>query len=70
MGFNKKYLPELDQLQKIRKETGDDLKFLTTYLYLPDAIFGPQSSLDFLKKVEKNLLIKQLNEAKKKSNRG
>jgi len=68
MGFNKRYLPDLELLQKIRKETGDDLSFLTTYLYRPDAIIGSQGALDFLRKVEEELLIKQLDEAEKNSN--
>ncbi len=68
MGFNKRYLPDLELLQKIRKETGDDLSFLTTYLYRPDGIIGSQGALDFLKNVEEELLIKQLYEAEKNSN--
>lgn len=68
MGFNKRYLPDLELLQKIRKETGDDLSFLTTYLYRPDVIIGSQGALDFLRNVEEELLIKQLDEAEKNSN--
>jgi hypothetical protein len=52
MGFNKRYLPELEDLKEIREKINDDEKFLKTYLYRPDVIIGSSKSLDYVKEVE------------------
>ncbi len=51
MGFNKKYIPSLEDLMKIREGMNDDDRFLDTYLYKPDALIGSSESLDYLKQL-------------------
>ncbi len=52
MGFNKRYLPELEMLKEIRKKMNSDKEFLNTYLYRPDVVFGSTESMDYMKEVE------------------
>lgn len=52
MGFNKRYLPELEELKKIRERMDNDKEFLNIYLYRPDAILGHIGSIDYVKEVE------------------
>lgn len=52
MGFNKRYLPEVDDLKRIREKMNNDKEFLNVYLYRPDAIFGSTGSIDYVKEVE------------------
>jgi hypothetical protein len=53
MGFNKRFLPEVEELQKIRESMGDDDKFLERYLYGPDAIIGSIESNEYVLEIEK-----------------
>ena len=62
MGFNKRYLPEIDNLISIREKMNSDAEFLKIYLYNPDAIFGSQESMEFLKQVEQSQINKNDNE--------
>lgn len=52
MGFNKRYLPEVDKLQETLDRLGKDL-FYKIYIESPDAIIGPTESVDFLNDFEK-----------------
>ena len=52
MGFNKRYLPDLDKLKEIRDKMNSDKEFLNTYLYRPDVVIGSTDSMDYVKKVE------------------
>jgi len=52
MGFNKKILPALDSLKKIRENYANDSEFLRIFLYNPDAIIGSTESFAYLKKIE------------------
>lgn len=51
MGFNKKYIPDLENLKDIRERMNDDDYFLKIYLYNPDALIGPVESIDYLKEL-------------------
>ena len=51
MGFNKKYIPDLENLKDIRERMNDDANFLRIYLYNPDALIGPVESIDYLKEL-------------------
>jgi hypothetical protein len=53
MGFNKRFLPDISSLKLIRERYNDDRMFLHIYLYSPDAILGPVSSMEYLKSIEK-----------------
>ena len=52
MGFNKRYLPELDKLREIREKMNSDEEFLNMYLYRPDVVLGSADSMDYVKEVE------------------
>ena len=58
MSFNKKYLPELPELIKVRETYSSDEEFLDRYFRKVDAILGSQESFDYIqemrKKVEEN----------------
>ena len=46
MSFNKKYLPELSELIKVRETYSSDEEFLDIYFRKADAILGSQESFD------------------------
>jgi hypothetical protein len=52
MGFNKRYLPELESLKEIREKMNSDKEFLNKYLYRPDVVLGSADSMDYIKEVE------------------
>jgi len=52
MGFNKKYLPEIEDLKEIRRSFNNDEEFISMYLYKPDAIIGSNESHSYLKTIE------------------
>ena len=58
MSLNKKYLPELSELIKVRETYSSDEEFLDIYFRKADAILGSQESFDYIqemrKKVEEN----------------
>jgi hypothetical protein len=60
MGFNKRYLPELDKLREIREKMNSDEEFLNMYLYRPDTVIGSADSMDYVKGVES--LVKEKND--------
>ena len=51
MGFNKRYVPELKELELKRKTIGDDM-FFKIYIANPDALIGPAESMDYINKFE------------------
>ncbi len=53
MGFNKRRLPELDDLKEIRKNMNSDVEFLRIYLYNPDALFGSFDSIKYMEDLDK-----------------
>ena len=60
MGFNKRYLPKLDNLKEIREKMASDEEVLNMYLYRPDTVIGSTDSMDYAKKVES--LVKEKND--------
>jgi hypothetical protein len=44
MGFNKKYLPSLEEFKKILENNPDYIK----YCWKADALIGPKETLDFI----------------------
>jgi hypothetical protein len=58
MSFNKKYLPDLSDLIKVRETYSSDEEFLDIYFRKTDAILGSRESFDYIhemrKRVEKN----------------
>jgi hypothetical protein len=55
MSFNKKYLPELPALIKIRESYSSDEEFLDSYLRKVDAIMGSQESFLYLEEIKKRV---------------
>jgi hypothetical protein len=53
MGFNKKFIPELEDLKKIQESFGDDKRFLDMYYFKPDALIGSKESVDYLEQMAK-----------------
>ena len=55
MSFNKKYLPDLPDLIKIRGSYSSDEEFLDSYLRKVDAIMGSQESFRYLEEIKKRV---------------
>ena len=55
MSFNKKYLPDLSDLIKIRESYSSDEEFLDSYLRKVDAIMGSQESFRYLEEIKKRV---------------
>ena len=55
MSFNKKYLPDLPDLIKIRASYSSDEEFLDSYLRKVDAIMGSQESFRYLEEIKKRV---------------
>jgi len=51
MGFNKRMLPEVGDLEKIHSESVSDVEFLNTLIGKSDAIIGSSESFKFLEKI-------------------
>jgi len=47
MGFNKRYLPKLEDLKRKRIELGDSF-FYKIYITSPDAVIGPSESINYI----------------------
>ena len=58
MGFNKRYIPDLETLKERRKEYTNDEDFLNSVVGKSDALIGPVDSMSFLdeiyEKIKKN----------------
>jgi len=52
MGFNKRYLPEVEKLQETLDRLGPDL-FYKIYIESPDAVIGPTESFEFVEQFQK-----------------
>lgn len=48
MGFNKRYVPDLETLKEIRKKHSNDEEFLKSVVGKSDVLMGPPDSIDFL----------------------
>ena len=55
MSFNKKYLPDLPDLIKIRESYSSDEEFLDSYLRKVDVIMGSQESFRYLEEIKKRV---------------
>jgi len=53
MSFNKKYLPELPDLIKIRESYSSDEEFLDVFLRKVDAVMGSEESFRYLEEIKK-----------------
>lgn len=51
MGFNKRYIPDLESLKKIRETMANDGRFLDIYLFKSDALIGSTESLKYLEEL-------------------
>ncbi len=55
MSFNKKYLPELPALIKVRESYSSDEEFLESYFRKVDAVFGSQESFEYIRKMREKV---------------
>lgn len=55
MGFNKRFLPEIEELEKIRESMGSDSKFVYFFLHKPDLVIGSDASFQYLRDLEQSL---------------
>ena len=55
MSFNKRIIPDLDDLIKRRNEIGNDSLFLKEIIGKSDCIIGSEVSLNFIREMEKSL---------------
>jgi hypothetical protein len=55
MSFNKKYLPELPDLIKIRASYSSDEEFLDVFLRKVDAVMGSEESFRYLDEIKKRV---------------
>lgn len=55
MSFNKKYLPELPDLIKIRESYSSDEEFLDVFLRKVDALMGSVESFRYLEEIKKRV---------------
>jgi hypothetical protein len=55
MSFNKKYLPEVEKLVKIRESYSSDKEFLEDYFRKVDAVFGSSESFDYINQLKKRV---------------
>lgn len=59
MGFNRRDLPDLNDLQKIRGRYTSDQEFLEKYLWKVDAISGPSESMNYIRELRKKVQDEQ-----------
>jgi hypothetical protein len=55
MGFNKRFVPELDVLLERRKKYNSDEEFLTAVVGKSDALMGSCESIDYLDQIYENI---------------
>ena len=55
MSFNKKYLPELPELIKVRESYSSDEEFLEVYFRKVDAILGSSESFEYIQKMRERI---------------
>ena len=55
MSFNKRYLPELPDLIKIRESYSSDQEFLDVFLRKVDAVMGSEESFRYLDEIKKRV---------------
>jgi hypothetical protein len=48
MGFNKRYIQEIEVLKKRRNDYNSDEEFLNAVVGKSDALIGPKESMDYL----------------------
>jgi hypothetical protein len=52
MGFNKKYLPPVEEMKKTRDSYGSDFEYLQDSIGKYDCLIGSKESLDYLNELE------------------
>jgi len=55
MGFNKRFVPELDVLVERRKNYSSDEEFLSAVVGKSDALIGSSESIDYLDQIYDNI---------------
>lgn len=55
MSFNKRFLPEVDVLEKRREQYASDLDFFNAIVGKADCFIGSEESMEYLDRLEKKL---------------
>lgn len=55
MGFNKRFLPEIDEMQRIYDACESDIEFLEKVVGKSDAVMGSAESFEFLRIIEESV---------------
>jgi hypothetical protein len=55
MGFNKRYLPEVEKLKEKRKQFNSDEDFLLSVVGKSDSLMGSEESFRYLDYIKKNI---------------
>lgn len=55
MSFNKKYLPELEKLVRIRESYSSDEEFLEEYFRKTDAVIGSPDSFEYIRQMRERI---------------
>ncbi len=58
MGFNKRMLPNLSELIRLRESMGDDMAFLKSVVGNSDCIMGNSDAIDYVNSVELEIFKK------------
>jgi hypothetical protein len=55
MSFNRRFLPELSELVKLREALGSDSDFIKRIVGKSDVIMGPSDSMTFVSEIRKKV---------------
>lgn len=61
MGFNRRYLPEIDQLKELRNKFDNDRDFVKHVIGKSDAILGSSESMGFMEEIHKRIQAQSTN---------
>ena len=55
MSFNKRIVPDFEDLLKMREEIGNDFELVKTVVGKSDCLIGDTRSIDMIKKIQESL---------------
>lgn len=55
MSFNRRILPQLEDLKEMRNSCNNDIEFIKRIVGKSDVIMGPSDSMAFISEIRKNL---------------
>jgi hypothetical protein len=70
MGFNKRYIPDLETLKERRKRYENDEEFFKATVGRSDALIGPPESIDYLDSIYEEITKKRDDNDNRKRHNG